>query len=645
MSTTKSVIAILALAAVGTACDTPTENVPTFDQEIGRVAGHVYDLEGQPIEGVTVEVQGMTATTGADGYYIVNEILPAAAIPVRFTKPGYAEGWGRAEIIDWETASVDGTLLEVDGTASFQSDAGGTVEIEGVKIVFAPNNILDSQGNPYHGEVVVTATHLDPYTDEIAAAPGDLTAWAKVDGDAGKDDSYTLNQLVSFGMINVELTTPEDEEGEAEELELDPTLPVEVTMPITNGDLPDVYRLVGGDEADVWYFDPDRSRWTEDSVGSVEEDEEGTLGFRFRASHFSWWNCDQGYVPTCATGYVYDVLDFPIRSAQVRCVGSQTNSTVYTDENGLYVCTVMVGDTITVTATTTVGGRQWSKNSGSVYLYGYGSSAADCQPIDDLDIQVCRETGVITGGNFTAASDKGGDEYQADLIEAAFWEPKGDPELCDDPWNSLDMNECTLAHPDEIEKWVDNGEHMSDAYDDGRSVGDHLTLSTARADWTMPRDYLDGKPWYRWDTYEDAGIFHDDDDISVSAPGDSSDYMGRWREQNFTKMPNATHVGPGEYDGDYDSGDLRIQYDGADQDHNGVLVFVASENAYDDDTCMCRFQDDGDVSVPQTYMNQLDDGMGSVTVTHLNNHWAEGPDGLPIRVQLFAGTVMTMNKQ
>ncbi|MFH1463005.1 MAG: carboxypeptidase-like regulatory domain-containing protein [Pseudomonadota bacterium] len=638
MSTTKSALAILILAAVGTACDTPMENTPGIDQEIGRVAGHVYDLDGQPLAGVTVDVQGMTATTGADGYYIVGEILPASAIPVKFTKPGYTTGWGRAELINWETTSVDGTLMPVDGTATFQADAGGTVEIEGVRIVFAPNNILDSQGNLYHGEVLVKSTHIDPYTDEILGAPGDLTAWAKVDG-AGKDSSYTLNQLVSYGMINVELTTPEEEE----ELELDPEQPVDVSMPITNGDLPDVYRLANGDENDTWYFDPERSRWTEDGVGSVVEDEAGELAFEFRASHFSWWNCDAGYVPTCATGYVYDVLDFPIRSAQVQCRGSQTNSTVYTDENGLYVCTVMVGDTITVTATTTVGGRRWSKNSNSTYLYGYGSSAADCQPIDDIDIQVCRETGVITGGNFTAASAKGGDEYQSDLVEASFWEPKGDPELCDDPWNSLDMNECTLAHPDEIEKWVDNGEHMSDAYDDGRSVGDHLTISTDRADWTMDRDYLDGKPWYRWENYEDEGIFEDNDDIDVSAPGDSSDYMGRFRETNFTKMPNATRVAPGEYDGTWDSGDLRIRYEGADQDHNGVIVFVASENVYEADTCMCRFADDGDVSVPQTYMNQIDKGQGAVSVTHLNNHWAEGPDGLPIRVQLFAGTMLSVD--
>jgi hypothetical protein len=35
--------------------------------------------------------------------------------------------------------------------------------------------------------------------------------------------------------------------------------------------------------------------------------------------------------------------------------------------------------------------------------------------------------------------------------------------------------------------------------------------------------------------------------------------------------------------------------------------------------------------------------MGAVTVAHINNHWVEGPDGLPIRVQLFSGTMMSVD--
>ena len=614
-------------------------------QEMGRVAGIVRDLGGVPLEGVTVDVQGVTATTDATGYYIAEAIFPASAIPVKFTKPGYTVGWGRVELIDWETATVNSTLMPVDGVATFEAAQGGTVEIDGVRIAFAPHNILTADGQVYDGTVVVTSTHIDPHTDELAAAPGDLTAWAKVGSSTAKDDSYTLNQLVSFGMISVELTAGEAEEDveEGEELELDPDQPVDVSMPISNGSLPEVYWLGAGDAEKVWYFDPDRSRWTEDSFGEVVEDEDGAMAFEFRASHFSWWNCDAGYVPSCATGYVYDVLGFPVRGAEVRCVGSQSSSTVYTDEDGLFVCTVMVGDTIDVTASIVVGGSDWAASRWDIYLYGYGSSAADCQPIDDIDIQVCRETGVITGGNFTAGSAEGGDEYQADLIEAAFWTPKGDPELCEDPWNSLDVNECIVAHPNEIEKWVDNGQTMVDAYDDGRSIGDHIDIETVRENWTLDRDYLDGKPWYHLDEYQDEGIFEDNDNIGVNAPGDSSDYMGRWKDDNISEMPPATHVPPGEYDGSWDGGDLVVEYDGATNDANGVIVFVASQNAYDDETCMCRFKDDGQISVPANYMGQLDKGQGAVTLTHLRNHWVAGPDGLPIRIQLFSGTMMSVN--
>jgi hypothetical protein len=626
---TKTIPILAAAALVG--CNTASTDL---NQEIGRIGGFVYDLEGNPVADVTVEVQGLEGYTDENGYYEIGDILPASAIPVEFSKDGYATGYGRAELFSWEFVSVNGTIMPVDGTASFDASVGGTVEIEGVSITFAPDNIL-LNGELYSGEVVVTSTHINPHSDELLGAPGDLTAWAKTD-DAGKTDSYALRQLVSYGMINVELATPE-----GEEVEVDPDQPVDVIMPIDNGDYPEVYALASGDQEDVWSFDPELSRWVEDGVGQVTETDRG-LAFEFQASHFSWWNCDQGFVPSCATGYVYDVLDFPVRSAEVVCRGSQSTSTVYTDENGLYVCTVMVGDTIDVNATTTVGGRNWRDSQDNVYLYGYGSSAADCQPIDAIQIDVCRETGVITGGNFTASSHKGGDEYQVDLIEAAFWEPQGDPELCTDPWNSLDENECTVAHPDEVDRWVDNGDVMVDAYDHGRSVGDHLTISTSRDRYQMNRDYIDGKPWYRWDEYEEDGIFEDNDDIDVQAPGDSSHYMGSFSKENFTRMPPATHVPPGEYEGSYDGGNLDIEYDGANNDSNGVIVFVASENAYEDETCMCRFKDDGKVSVPSNYMNQLDKGMGAITVAHLENHWTPGPDGLPIRVQLFSGTMMSV---
>jgi hypothetical protein len=628
---TRTLTILAAAALIG--CQHATTDL---NAEIGRIGGFVTDLDGNPLADVTVTAQGISAVTDSAGYYVLDDILPASAIPVEFSKDGYANGYGRAELISWEFVSVNGTMLPFDGSATFDAAQGGTVEIEDVTITFAPDNILTADGSVYSGEVVVWAAHINPHTDELRGAPGDLTAWAFSD-DPAKDDSYTLNQLVSFGMADVVLETPE-----GEELELDPTQPVDVTMSIDNGDYPDVYRLAAGDVAPLWYFDPDQSRWVEEAEGRVSETEDG-LRFDFQASHFSWYNCDQGFVPSCATGYVYDVLDFPVRAAEVTCAGSQSTSTVYTDENGLYVCTVMVGDTINVTATTTVGGRNWSKDSGSVYLYGYGNSAADCQPIDDLDIQVCRETGVVTGGNFTAASAQGGDEYQVDLIEAAFWEPKGDPELCEDPWNSLDMNECTMAHPDDVEKWVDNGDSMVDAYDDGRSVGDHLTISTDRENYQMNRDYLDGKPWYRWEDYEEDGIFEDNDNLDMWAPGDRNDYVGTFSKDNFTTMPPATHVGPGDYEGTWDGGGMDIEYDGANNDSNGVIVFVASEAAYEDETCMCRFQDDGKVTVNSNYVNQLDKGMGAVTVAHLENHWVAGPDGLPIRVQLFSGTMMSVN--
>ncbi len=199
---TKTVPILAAVALMG--CNTASSDL---NQEIGRIGGFVYDLEGNPVADVTVEVQGLEATTNEAGYYEIGDILPASAIPVEFSKQGYATGYGRAELINWEFVSVNGTIMPIDGTATFDASVGGTVEIEGVSITFAPDNIL-LDGELYSGEVVVSSTHVNPHTDELLGAPGDLTAWAKAD-DAGKTDSYALRQLVSYGMINVTLETPE----------------------------------------------------------------------------------------------------------------------------------------------------------------------------------------------------------------------------------------------------------------------------------------------------------------------------------------------------------------------------------------------------------------------------------------------------
>ena len=57
----KRIVCLTSIALLA-ACD---NNIVQEDAEVGRIGGYVTDLDGTPIEGVTVEAQGLTALSGS----------------------------------------------------------------------------------------------------------------------------------------------------------------------------------------------------------------------------------------------------------------------------------------------------------------------------------------------------------------------------------------------------------------------------------------------------------------------------------------------------------------------------------------------------------------------------------------------------
>ena len=98
----KRIVCLTSIALLA-ACD---NNIVQEDAEVGRIGGYVTDLDGTPIEGVTVEAQGLTALSGADGLYYIEGVSPSESILVSFNKRGYAKGYQSTSIISWETVGV-----------------------------------------------------------------------------------------------------------------------------------------------------------------------------------------------------------------------------------------------------------------------------------------------------------------------------------------------------------------------------------------------------------------------------------------------------------------------------------------------------------------------------------------------------------
>lgn len=610
------------------ACNKDEPNTDSSDTAVtelapqGRIGGFVTDQHGTALEGVSVSVQGISTTTNADGSYLLLEVQPGSDLVVEFGKRGYATNYKVTTLLNWETVATSASLLEIDGSETFASNVAGSFVIEETTVNFQADSFVNKNtGVRYDGNVTLEITHVDPSTSEIAGAPRDLSAISD------SDDS----QLVSYGMVNVSLF---GEDGQ--ELSIDSSLPATLNIPIANGDLPESLQMADGAIQTTWSYDPIQGKWLEESSGTVNQiDDE--LYFTFEAPHFSWWNCDMGFVPSCASGRVIDVSGFPIRGADVTCAGGQTTSTAVTDENGDYVCSIMVGDTVDITGQTFVSQRSWQKTNGGIYMDSEGSSAAECEPIEDIQIDVCRIAGSINVQNYEANADiDNPSSINSDTLTALFWDPPGDVSYCVNPLNDLDAGECWSGTSEEIVSMFPESAFPG-IPQTARSAGTWVEVSTDRNDYRMDRSYESGLPFYLWDVHEVSGDevittrpeFDEGQSLGLEAEGDFASYFGPWKNPAFVTIPNQLTIESPFIE--TSGGPLSINYGNTSDDFVFFSAIVAEQQV------LCKFEDSGRFNVPSTALSQLEPGWGGAAVYNLSLTLQEGPDGLPVYAQVHSG--------
>jgi len=621
-------ISLLALPACNSNKDNDTTDsvIDQAQETQGRISGFVMSETGDPLDFVSVRAQGLTVHTAEDGSYTLSGIQSSDNIVISYSKKGYAKNYEVTSLITWETVTSNTTLLEIDGSQTISSWDVEVVDIGDIKINFEPSHFINtSTGEQYRGDVLVEATYVNPYTTDIEGAPRDLSA----------NGSNEASQLVSYGMVDISLYGENNEK-------LSVDTPAKIKFPIVNGDLPENLRLSEGDQEATWSFDTELGIWVEEGVGTVVADDHDNLYFNFLADHFSWWNCDQGFVPSCAQGRVIDILGFPIRGAEVTCAGGQTTSTTTTDTEGKYTCSIMVGDSVKFTGNTYVGNRLWTKQKGAFFVDSEGSSAADCEPIEDLQIDVCRIAGAVNVGNYDSVID---DTDQglvgADSLSAVFWDPPGDPLYCNDPWESLEIDQCWKGTNEEIVALFPQSAYPGIPAS-ARSVGNWVEVSSVRDSYQMEKDQENGLPFYHWESLETENgtlttnrpDFKQSDVISVEADGDFNTYFGPWSVENFATIPNQVYFSTDALTANGSS--LSISYDNAD----GGDIFFASMVM--DQQVLCKFEDDGAFVVPSSALAGLPEGWGGVSVFNMSRTLAAGPDGLPIYSQVFSGETVPL---
>ena len=644
---------LFASTLVFTACQVE-DTQPTELDAWGEIAGFVTDVEGEALAEVEVTIQDISVLTDEHGYYLVDGIAPAQDIRITYAKDGYAKTYGGADLLSWETVAANAVMSMIDGTAVFDATVGGLVEVGDVRITFPAQGIVHkNSGEAYEGEVTVEVTHVNPRTEELAAAPGDLRALIKTGHSNGKD-FFEEAQLISYGMVDVSIF---DVQGDP--LQLAEGAGANVQMPIDQEGLASTYHLAPGDEQKVWSYDPDTIVWMDEGTGTVFEDEEtGELMFDFMASHFSWWNCDQGATPTCAEGKVVDILKFPVRGAEVICGGGASTSITYTDENGMYECPVLAGDTVSFSGSTIVAGQNWSDHAATLFIdcpdgdhfceVDENGMDGACYPVPDIEIDVCREAGIVMADNLEAlaADDK---FITLDGLRAWFWDPPGDPEECEDPWEVIPLDDCAtgipsespLSHPDIGKDGIP---------EDTKSVGAWFEVDNSREAFSLTRRFQDGRPIYVWDTqsFDNADGIPSADDMSTdpmdlrggdplaaSAPGDVTDGMGAIDQPDLLTIPADLTVNITN-DLELVRGSTVPLTTDAGNHPDGLKVFVMTHQ--DEPALMCRFNDDGGFSLPSSATSALvETDSAGLAVFRSETGWVAGPDGLPIRIQALSG--------
>jgi hypothetical protein len=295
-------LAIATLAQTGCRKDTtgvsddPTvtpinNNQPTVT---ASVMGFVTTESGTPMPNTTVNIAGRTAKTNAAGVFTLkNTLLPVQTV-VTCAPTGYFKSLRLLELKANKTAQVNLIMQTKTVLQTFSASAGATVSVgtQGATVALPANGYKDGAGNPYNGQVQVSARFVNTATPNfVAIAPGTMSA-TNAQGKAV--------QLATYGMMEVLLTAPS---GAA--LQLANGKKATITSPIDDAQNAPA-------TIPMWYLDENTGLWKEEGVGTKQGNT-----YIAEVAHFTWWNCDLQSNRATIKGRVVDCNGNPVANMEV----------------------------------------------------------------------------------------------------------------------------------------------------------------------------------------------------------------------------------------------------------------------------------------------------------------------------------------
>ncbi len=265
----------------------------------GAVAGQVISFgTGLGIAGASVSAGGVTASTGADGRYILVGVTPSERTVISVKAATFAEGMSVASVPLNGTATAVTKLLPVGVETVVNNATGGTVTYASGALVNLPPNAFASAT----GSVTVALTAVNPALDS-SVMPGDYTT------NAG------TQQIESFGAI---IVSPRDASGSPVNLASGKTATIRIPATSRNGIFDPTIPLLS--------LNPANGSWVQEGTATLA----GVAPNRYyvgTVSHFSVWNADKVIETVNVTGCVQDAAGANVAGVTVSSDGIDYSGT------------------------------------------------------------------------------------------------------------------------------------------------------------------------------------------------------------------------------------------------------------------------------------------------------------------------------
>lgn len=322
------VLLFLAFIFTITSCTDPIDNNTTKDPDpitpdleetvTGSVLGFLVDEAGEPIVFATVTAGNKYATTDNYGYFTIsNTSLSKFAAHVKAEGNGYFTAHSTFTPRAGKENFVRITLVEKPEPATLDAAGGGTVQIQGARILLQQNSVVTESGAAYSGDVKIYARLLHP--NETGAQPG-------LPGDGrGVDKDGHAKMLQSFSPMAIELTSPG-----GQPLQLADGKPATLTMPIASSRLADA-----PNDIELWNYNTSTGLWEE--AGTAFKDGNNYMAV---VEHFSFWDGAIGVSMVNVTAKVVNDANQPLAHVPVRVtlagypLNAGYGSFGFTDESG-----------------------------------------------------------------------------------------------------------------------------------------------------------------------------------------------------------------------------------------------------------------------------------------------------------------------